>query len=64
MTTLNMNSSGLGVPAPLRQLSNELSRIAVTYRATNELMIAPSYPRIHTRQQIRKIAKALAFSAF
>jgi DNA modification methylase len=64
MTIPNNNLRNPTVPVPLRQLSNELSRIAVTYRAPHELTIAPSNPRIHTRQQIKQIAKSISVFGF
>src|SRR5216683_6480374 len=64
MTILNNKSGKPGVPIPLRQLSNELSRIAVIYRAPDELTVAPRNPRVHTRQQIKQIAKSISVFGF
>src|ERR1700676_3533013 len=64
MTIPNNNLRNPAVPVPLRQLSNELSRIAVTYRAPYELTVAPSHPRVHTRRQIKQIAKSISVFGF
>jgi DNA modification methylase len=46
------------------KLSNELARIAVTYRSPAELTIAPSNPRIHTPRQIKQIARSISVFGF
>jgi DNA modification methylase len=45
-------------------LSNELARIAVTYRSPAELMIAPRNPRVHTPRQIKQIARSISVFGF
>src|ERR1700716_3739325 len=49
---------------PLRQLSNELSQIAVTYRSPVELTVASDKPRVHTPRQIKQIAKSISVFGF
>ena len=64
MTVPNNNLRIPAGPVPSRQLSNELPRIAVTFRAPHELTIVTSNPRIHTRQQIKQIAKSISVFGF
>jgi hypothetical protein len=47
MTNLNKHLSKSPVPVPLLPFSNEMSRIAVTYRSPAELTIAAENPRAH-----------------
>jgi DNA modification methylase len=49
---------------PLRQLSNELSQIAVTYRSPVELTVASDKPRVHTPRQIKQIARSISVFGF
>jgi DNA modification methylase len=46
------------------KLSNELSRITVTYRAPADLTILPGSPRIHSPQQIRQISRSIGGFGF
>src|SRR5258708_37348793 len=47
-----------------QKLSNELARIAVTYRAPTELTIAPTNPRVHSPRQIKQIARSIGVFGF
>src|ERR1700716_120984 len=49
---------------PLRQLSNELSQIAVTYRSPVELTVASDKPRVHTPRQVKQIARSISVFGF
>ena len=64
MTNLNKNLSKLSVPVPLLPFSNELSRIAVTYRAPAELTVASDSPRVHTPRQVKQIARSISVFGF
>jgi hypothetical protein len=64
VTDLNNNLSKLLVPTPLRPFSNDLARIAVTYRSPIELTIAPGNPRVHTPRQIKQIAGSIRVFGF
>jgi DNA modification methylase len=48
---------------PLK-LSNELARLAVTYRSPTELTIAPNNLRVHTPRQIKQIARSIGVFGF
>jgi DNA modification methylase len=39
-------------------------RVTVTYRAINDLKLDPANPRVHTRQQLRKIARSIETFGF
>jgi DNA modification methylase len=45
-------------------LSNDLARIAVTYRSPTELTIPPGNPRVHTPRQIQQIARSVSVFGF
>jgi DNA modification methylase len=45
-------------------LSNDLARIAVTYRSSAELTAAPDNPRVHTPRQIKQIAQSISVFGF
>jgi hypothetical protein len=64
VTNLNKNLSKLSVPVPLLPFSNELSRIAVTYRAPAELTVASDSPRVHTPRQVKQIARSISVFGF
>jgi DNA modification methylase len=51
-------------PVTLLKLSNELARIAVTYRPPAELMLASVSPRVHTPRQIKQIARSISVFGF
>jgi hypothetical protein len=51
-------------PPKALNLSNDLARIAVTYRSPAELTIAPGNPRIHTPRQIKQIAQSIGVFGF
>jgi DNA modification methylase len=51
-------------PPKAPNLSNDLARIAVTYRSTAELTIAPGNPRVHTPRQIKQIAQSISVFGF
>ena len=48
----------------LRPLSNELSRITVTYRSPTELTVPPNNPRFHPPRQIKQIARSISTFGF
>ena len=51
-------------PPKALNLSNDLARIAVTYRSPAELTIAPGNPRVHTPRQIKQIAQSISVFGF
>ena len=64
MTILNENLSKFPVPVPLRPFSNDLARIAVSYRSPIELSVASDNPRVHTPRQIKQIAGSIRVFGF
>jgi DNA modification methylase len=64
MTNLNKNLNKLPIHVPLLPFSNELSRIAVTYRAPVELAVTSDNPRIHTPRQVKQIARSISVFGF
>jgi DNA modification methylase len=48
------------IPKITANLSNELARIALTYRSPAELTIAPGKPRVHTPRQIGQISRSIS----
>jgi hypothetical protein len=51
-------------PVTLLKLSNELARIAVTYRPPADLMLTSDSPRVHTARQIKQIARSISVFGF
>src|SRR5882757_7705371 len=64
MTNLNKNLSKPPATVLLRPFSNDLARIAVTYRSPIELTVASDNPRIHTSRQIKQIARSISVFGF
>ena len=62
MTFFNQNKPAASIP--LRQLSNELSQIAVTYRSPVELTVSSDNLRVHTPRQIKQIARSISVFGF
>jgi DNA modification methylase len=53
------------MPSPKAlNLSNDLARIAVTYRSPVELTVASDNPRVHTPRQIKQIARSISVFGF
>src|SRR6266849_4611713 len=64
MTNPNRNLSEPPVPVPLLPFSNELARIAVTYRSPVELTVSSDNLRVHTPRQIKQIARSISVFGF
>jgi DNA modification methylase len=64
MTIVNNNSGKPAATIALRQLSNELSRIAVTYKSPDQLSIPAKSLRIHSPRHIKKIGRSLSVFGF
>lgn len=64
MNPLNISLGKSGFLVPLRPLSNQLSRITITYRSPAELTFPQNSPRVHTPRQIKQICRSISAFGF